>query len=132
MDREVRPLDEILELFVQSYNLKYQLSNIFRFLPMTISLQIATRTYTITFTNESAAFIEGTHHERSPVVEFVGQEMVIRELLLGKQKLRNLISHQELTVKGSFRNILLLESVFYLSNKGFESKIKSENLVNVN
>ena len=127
---EVRPLGSFLNMFIDRYNSKNQLIYLFKSLPLIVSFQTDTDNYHILFTKERATFTIGINNELLPVVNIVASNEVIRELLLGNRKLRKLVSTHELTVKAPFRTILLLESVFYLTSKGYESVSKSEDLVN--
>jgi hypothetical protein len=129
MDREVRHMEGTVQWFVERYNVKNSLTYLFNSLPMIICLQTDNKTYHLTFTNEQASYDVGTQNEGGAIVQICGSNEAISELLLGKQKLRYLISMRSLTVNGSFRTILLLESLFYLTSKGDVSFFKLENLV---
>ena len=120
MDQEVRSLEGLLEFFLKNYHQKKQLAYLMKCLPITVSFHTNSGNYQITFTKEQAYFTVGFEKEKYPSFKIYGSNEIIKELLLGKRKLRLLVSQQELTVKASLRTVLMLESIFYLTSKGLE------------
>jgi hypothetical protein len=57
--------------------------------------------------------------------EIYGEFSAIEQLLTGKERLRNLVKREKLSIAAPFRRILMLESLFYLT-KGIEKRFAAE------
>jgi hypothetical protein len=57
------------------------------------------------------------HWEKNVTCTICGREESINILLNGREKLRNLIRNGQLEVIASFRSLLLMESMFYLTKR---------------
>lgn len=57
--------------------------------------------------------------------EIYGDFAAIEQLLTGKDRLRNLVKREKLTIAAPFRRILMLESLFYLI-KGTENRLTAK------
>lgn len=55
-----------------------------------------------------------------------GREELFLSILIGKKKLREAVKKRELVTTCSYRELLLLESLFYLAKPNFYSNINSE------
>ncbi len=110
-------LDQILTTFTEQFNQNNAL--IYLVQDKTIKVCFETKNsenYYLFFENSIAQTKQLFLEDQYETVTIIGEEQIIREIISGKQKLRQAISSQNLTVSATFRAILLLESIFFLTN----------------
>lgn len=120
---EVRSLESLLQSFISTFNSKSTLSYLLNDQAVSVCFQTEAGNFTMAFFNGKATLITGLVNDKTPSVILAGPIAIIKDLLLGNQKLRHAIARNNLTVRTNFRTTLLLESIFYLTNKGFESEL---------
>ncbi|ALC89460.1 hypothetical protein AM500_06435 [Bacillus sp. FJAT-18017] len=101
-----------LQRFIESYNQKKQMAGLFRSKrPLIVDLG----EWSLEISGKSAHLSRELPKAEADFIMVKGSPEALKELLYGKTGLRVLAAQGFLIVKGSFRTVLLLESIFLLS-----------------
>jgi hypothetical protein len=108
---------ELVQLFVKNLERKKHIFELINHVKLVLTIESDWESYSIFITNGVVSMSPTTIEKNSAKVKIQGNTEAISSLLNGSLKLREGANRDELHIVGSFRQILLLESVFYLAGK---------------
>jgi len=111
-------MKELIEYFVQNLERKKHIFELINHIKLVLTIENDQENCAIVF-NDGSVFMEPSHLRIEDTTKVIihGNTDAISSLLDGRLKLREGVLKDQLQVAGSFRNKLLLESVFYLAGK---------------
>lgn len=110
-------LDQVLTTFTEQFNQNNALIYLVQDKIIKVCVEPNnSESYYLFFENSIAHTNQLFLEDQYETITIKGEEQIISEIISGKQKLRQAISSQDLTVSATFRAILLLESIFFLTN----------------
>nr|WP_263324979.1 SCP2 sterol-binding domain-containing protein [Neobacillus sp. Marseille-Q6967] len=98
--------------FLMSINKRGHVLKLIEKLELNIRLVMDQKDFVLAFTNGAVSLLD---HTKNTEVTISGHQESVSLLVEGKEKLRSLIKEGQLQVAASFRAVLLLESIFYLT-----------------
>lgn len=101
-----------VQKFLMSINKRGHVLKLIERLELNIRLVIDQKDFVLAFANGTVSLLEDT---KDTEVTISGHQDSVSLLVEGKEKLRSLIKEGQLQVAASFRAVLLLESIFYLT-----------------
>jgi hypothetical protein len=104
-----------VQIFLKSVKERAHVIKLFEKLDMLSLKLVCDRQNTLIAFHNGDVLLLDDYDERETTCVIKGQHEAIDSLFEGKDKLRNLIRNGQLKVEASFRTILLLESIFYLT-----------------
>jgi hypothetical protein len=118
----------LLDSFIDHYNDKNHLHDLVRNHPLKVCMETEKGQFFLIVQNGVAsAFEQYSMEGQNDVFTISTNYETATRILDGKIKLREAASQQLLTISGSLRTSLLLESVFYLTKQKYDNQIDSEN-----
>lgn len=110
-------LDQVLTTFTEQFNQNSALIYLVQDKTIKVCFESNnSENYYLFFENSIAQTNQLFLEDQYEIVTIKGEEQILSEIISGKQKLRQAISSQNLSVSATFRAILLLESIFCLTN----------------
>lgn len=110
-------MESIFGPFIESFNAKCHLHNLVRHKPLFVCLDTEQGVYYLSIESEMAyvPLYDETTNEGAALITISTSYQTAQELLGGMIKLRDAQARQKLTITGTLRSILLLETILYLA-----------------
>ncbi len=109
-------IDQVVEAFKQRFEKQNHLSPFFRLQDYVIALSTQEESISVHIRKRSCKVITQNDQTQS-VVEITGSTEAVKSFIEGRVKLSELINRKEIHLDASYRIILKLESIFYLSGQ---------------
>ncbi|MGM7702675.1 hypothetical protein ACSVDE_13185 [Pseudalkalibacillus sp. Hm43] len=109
-------IDLVIEAFKVRFEKQNYLSPFFRLQDFVVALSSTEERISVHIRKRSCKVITQTDQPQS-VVEITGSTEALKSLIEGRVKLSELISRKEIHMDASYRTVLKLESIFYLSGQ---------------
>jgi len=128
----VSSLGCLVESFIETFNHKLHLHDLVKNNPIQVCIDTEKgKSYFIVQNGIARNAVEESVSNECDIVSISTSYDTATELLSGRIKLREAQAQKLLTVSGSLRTALLLETVFYLTTKDMYITIDSEKLNNI-
>lgn len=122
----------LLDPFIESFNHKSHLHDLVKNKPIPVCIATEKGKYYLVVKNGQARKVDQKLiADQADLVTITAEFFTATELLAGRIKLRRAQAQKLLTISGSLRTSLLLETVFYLTRQKLYQTIDSEKLKNI-
>lgn len=106
---------EFIQVFIKRLQEREHVLELIRNTDLTIDILTNKQSISVSI-NHGDIYISNNLDDQPNKYIIEGSVCVIKELIEGRHKLRTFIKKGELSIKAPFRTLLLLESLFYLTN----------------
>jgi len=112
---------ELIKLWIKEVNRKKSLRALLKELYFSFAIKIDQAIIYLTIKNGHVHLNESSEHE-NPLKRIEGEEEIFLSIILGEQKLREAVKSKKISTTVSYRELLLLESLFFLAKPNLLSK----------
>lgn len=116
---------KLIKLWMMEVNRKKDLQLLLKGLCFSFYIKIEKKDILLKIENGCIILGEQENNERV-AKRIEGKEALFLSIILGEQKLREAVRKKELSTTCSYRELLLLESLFYLAKPNLLLKVNSE------
>lgn len=113
---------ELIKLWIAEVNRKKALRSLLKELRFSFAIKIDQAIVPLTIKNGHIKLNEDMDQNIASPKKLEGEEETFLSILLGEQKLRDAVNNKEVTSTFSYRELLLLESLFFLAKPNLLSK----------